>query len=307
MLTLEESRICVILTVFNEENTLADVMKRTRDVLKSAKIIVVDDGSTDASAKVAQECGADLVISHARNLGVGAALRAGMKAAISRNPDVIVKIDGDGQHLPEDIPKLIKPIADGEADLVIGTRFNSHVQMPFIKKAGNRIFTWLMKRLTGCSLTDAQSGFRAMSGKVAKTLLPRTGTYTYTQEMIIHATKHKLKITEVPIASKERKYGNSRVVKNPLTYGFRVVLILIRTFRDYNPLLTFGIVGIAMLLSSVAIYCYLFFEWLIFARPIAESPTSLLVATTVLLASIQLLMFAFLADMIRGFREKEET
>ena len=118
---------------------------------------------------------------------------------------------------------------------------------------------------------------------------------------------NKLKITEVPINSIERKYGSSRVVKNPITYGFRVMLILIRTFRDYNPLLTFGIVGITMLLSSAAIYSYLFLEWLIFARPIAESPTSFLTATTILLVSIQILMFAFLADMIRGFREREEV
>lgn len=306
-MTLEESKICVILTVFNEENTIADVIKRTKEVLNNAEIIVVDDGSTDASAKVARENGANFIISHRRNLGVGAALRTGMRAAISRNPDVIVKLDGDGQHLPEEIPKLIKPILSGEANLVIGTRFNADVQMPFIKKVGNRIITWLMKRLTGCSLTDTQSGFRAMSGKVAKMLLPTTGTYTYTQEMIIHATKNKLKITEVPINSIERKYGSSRVVKNPITYGFRVMLILIRTFRDYNPLLTFGIVGITMLLSSAAIYSYLFLEWLIFARPIAESPTSFLTATTILLVSIQILMFAFLADMIRGFREREEV
>lgn len=305
-MALKESKICVILTVFNEENTIGDVIKRTKDVLNNAEIIVVDDGSTDVSAKVACESGANFVISHRRNLGVGAALRTGMRAAISRNPDVIVKLDGDGQHLPEEIPKLIKPILDGDADLVVGTRFISGLKMPLVKKIGNKIITWLMKRLTGCSLTDTQCGFRAWSGKVAKMLIPTTGTYTYTQEMIVHAAKNKLKVKEVPINSIERKYGSSRVIGNPFSYGFRVMLILIRTFRDYNPLLTFGIVGLSLLLGSVAIYLYLFAEWLFFHMPIAESPTSFLVATTILLISIQILMFAFLADMLRGFKEKEE-
>lgn len=301
------NKIYVILTVFNEENTIGDVIKRTKKVLNNAEIIVVDDGSTDASAKVARENGANIVLSHRRNLGVGTALKTGMRAAISRGPDVIVKIDGDGQHLPEEIPKLIQPILDGEADLVVGTRFLSKLQMPLIKKIGNRIITWLVKRLTGYSLTDTQSGFRAMSGTVAKILLPTTGSYTYTQEMMIHAAKNKLRVMEVPIKSPERKYGTSRVVKNPIVYGFRIVLILIRTLRDYHPLLTFGIVGLTMFISSTFIFLYLFIQWLMSGRAIAESPTSLLIAITMLLVSIQILMFAFLADMIKGFREKEEV
>ena len=306
--TLKSSRICAIITALNEEKTIGDIVKRTKKVLDDGEIIVVDDGSTDSTAKIAQESGATTVISHRRNLGVGAALRTGIRAALSSNPnpDIIVKMDGDGQHLPEDIPKLVQPILDGEADLVLGTRFTQEIQMPFIKKIGNKMITWLMKKLTGYPLTDTQSGFRAMRGTVAKTLLPVTGTYTYTQEMIIHAAKNKLKVMEVPITYKERKHGKSRVVRNPITYGFRIILILIRTFRDYNPLLTFGLSGVLLIGSALLIYLRLLWDLLMLGYPITESPTSLLIATTLLISGFQVLMFALLADMIGGMKKKSE-
>lgn len=306
--SLKSSRVCAIITALNEEKTIGDIVKRTKKVLGDGEIIVVDDGSTDSTVKIAKESGATTVISHWRNLGVGTALRTGIRAALSSNPnpDIIVKLDGDGQHLPEDIPKLVQPILDGEADLVLGTRFTEKIQMPFIKKIGNKIITWLIKKLTGYPLTDTQSGFRAMRGTVAKIILPVNGTYTYTQEMIIHAAKNKLKVREVPITCKERRHGKSRVVKNPITYGFRIVFILIRTFRDYNPLLTFGLFGVLLAGLGLLVYLHLFWDLLMFGIPIAASPTSFLIAITLLISGFQALMFALLADMIGGMKKKSE-
>ena len=302
----KSNRICLIITAYNEEKTIGDVVKGTKKVLgNKGKIIVVDDGSVDSTAKIARESGATKVISHRRNLGVGAALRTGMSAALSSTPDIIVKIDGDGQHLPEEIPKLVQPILNGEADVVLGARFAQKVQMPLTKKIGNKIVTWIMRRLTGYSLTDTQSGFRAIRGTIAKLLIPCTGTYTYTQEMLIHAAKNGLKVKEVPIIFKERKYGKSRVVRNPFIYGFRIILILIRTFRDYNPLLTFGMFGVLLLGCSLLIYLHLFWQWLTLGKAFTASPTSFQIATTLLISSIQILMFALLADMIREMKEKK--
>lgn len=306
--TLKSSRVCAIITAFNEEKTIGDIVKRTKKVLGDGEIIVVDDGSTDSTAKIAQESGATTVISHWRNLGVGDALRTGMHAALSSNPNpgIIVRLDGDGQHLPEDIPKLVQPILDGRADLVLGTRFTQKIQMPLIKRIGNKIITWLMKKLTGYPLTDTQSGFRAMRGTVAKILLPVNGMYTYAQEMIVHAAKNKLKVMEVPITCKERRHGKSRVVRNPLIYGFRIILILIRTFRDYNPLLTFGIFGVLLIVFALLIYFQLLWNLLVFGKAIAGSPTSVLVATTLLISGFQISMFALLADMMRVMKRESK-
>ncbi|MFX1536074.1 MAG: glycosyltransferase family 2 protein [Promethearchaeota archaeon] len=298
--------IAVIITALNEERTIGGIVEKTKSVLGNDNIIiVVDDGSHDSTAKIAREKGATFVISHEKNRGVGAAFKTGVLQALSSNADIIVKMDGDGQHLPEEIPKLIQPILDDEADVVLGTRFSQKIQMPLTKKIGNRIVTWLMRKSTGYTLTDTQTGFRAIRGTKAQLLLPSAGVFTYCQEMIIHAAKNGIKIVEVPITVKERKHGKSRVVRNPIAYGFKVILILLRTFRDYSPLLTFGVFGIVLLGFSFFLYLHLFYDWVVQGISFTSNPITFQIATILLVSSIQILLFAFLADMIKGLKAKE--
>lgn len=299
------NKICVIITAFNEENTIEEVVTKTKNVLGDVEIIVIDDGSTDSTAQVARDSDVTAVISHERNQGVGVALKTGIIASLSLNPDIIVKIDGDGQHLPEDIPKLIQPILEDKADLVLGNRFSQAMAMPFYKKMGNRFFTWLTNKMTGYNLTDTQTGFRAIKGSKASVLIPMTGMFTYAQEMIIHASKNGIRVVEVPITSLKRRYGGSRIVRNPVDYGLRVLLILIRTFTNYNPLLIFGVPGIFAITGSLVIYFYLFWEWITLGKAIIFSPTTLMIATVLFISGVQILMFALLADMIKGLIKNE--
>src|SRR3989344_6359232 len=178
-------KLVVIIPAYNEERTIGDVVKSITEVngrISKTEILVVNDGSTDNTEKIALENGA-IVVNHLSNKGVGMAFRTGIENALKRKADVIVNVDADGQFNPLDVPKLISPILDNKADFVTATRFkngNLIGSMPFIKKIGNRMFTSLTSFLVGQRFTDTQCGFRAYSREAALRL-NLYGKFTYTQ------------------------------------------------------------------------------------------------------------------------------
>ena len=150
-------RVVVIIPALNEAEKIGDVIRIVKDLYSDpsdcgfrVKVVVVDDGSTDKTAEVATEAGADRIVSHPRNLGLGAATRSGIIEARNLHADVALKLDADLQHDPADIAKVVQPIIDKQADIVYGSRFAGEVRykMPFIRRTGNRFFTWLMRYLT---------------------------------------------------------------------------------------------------------------------------------------------------------------
>ena len=238
--TLEDAKakIVVMIPALNEEKTIADVISRIAKVFGENsyryEIVVIDDGSTDKTSRIAREAGGD-VVEHFWNRGLAEVMKTGLGEALRRNADVVVNIDADGQYRPEEIPRLIGPILDGKADMVLGSRFTGNIEyMPLIKWLGNRFFTWLLVMVTGFPFTDTQTGFRALTHDAARRIVIHS-RYTYTQEMLIHATEAGLRIIEVPIRFGKRKHGNSRLIFNPLSYGLRVLPIIFHAFRDYHP------------------------------------------------------------------------
>jgi len=193
------------------------------------KVVVINDFSSDETPLIAQYLGAT-VLNHSRNMGVGAAMQTGINYSKATKPDIVVTLDGDGQHRPEDIPRVIQPILSGEADLVLGSRFlRGTPDMPMIKLFGNKLFVYLIRFLTGARLTDTQTGFRALNLKALANLDLRAN-YTYVQEMIIDLHAKGFRIVEVPITALPRKHGCSKVALNIFKYTIRALSIIIYAY-----------------------------------------------------------------------------
>jgi len=164
-------------------------------------VVVVDDGSTDGTAAIAREHGA-LVVRHLVNRGAGAAVATGIHRALDLGADAIVTVDADGQHRGEDIPALVRPVLDGEADVVIGSRFLGGIDdMPLVKRVGNHGLNALTRLLYGVPLTDSQSGFRALGRRAAEMFELRVDRYGFCSEMVGEAARNRLRLVEVPIRS----------------------------------------------------------------------------------------------------------
>ncbi len=247
------AKLVVMIPAYNEAGTIAEVIAavpRKISGVEKVEVLVVDDGSTDATAETARRAGADKVISHNRNLGLGVAFRTGIENALRMGADMIVNIDADMQFNPADIPAVIAPVLSGRADVCTCSRFLDKAlepEMPWIKKFGNRLFTSLINMLTGQKFTDTQCGFRAYS-REAMLRLSLFGRFTYTQEALLNLANKGFRIEEVACRVKGERKGKSRVVRHWYSYGIKALLIIIRAIRDYHPLKFFGGIGMALLL-----------------------------------------------------------
>ncbi len=216
--------ITALIPAYNEGGSIGNVVRKVGDQVD--KVVVINDFSSDETQLIAQYLGAT-VLNHSRNMGVGAAMQTGINYSKATKPDIVVTLDGDGQHKPEDIPRIIQPILSGDADLVLGSRFlKGTPDMPVIKFLGNKFFAYLIRFLTGIKLTDTQTGFRALNLK-ALADLDLKANYTYVQEMIIDLYSKGFRIVEVPIAVLPRKYGSSKVALNIFKYTIRALSIII--------------------------------------------------------------------------------
>lgn len=250
--TRDDLHLVVLIFALNEEPTVANLIRRVpRKMPRVGRVdvIVIDDGSTDRTAVLAREAGAK-VVSHGRNLGVGAALATGIDAGLRAGADVIVHLDGDGQFNPEDIPTLIKPILEQGYGFATTTRFSKPElvpKMPIINRLGNRAVAWCVRWvLWGTHFTDVLCGFRAYSRETALRLM-LFSRFTYTQETLIDAAAKGIRIAEVPLVVRGvREFGKSRMTANVLWYGVQVGAILLRAMRDVRPLLFFGLIAAAL-------------------------------------------------------------
>ncbi|TET65360.1 glycosyltransferase family 2 protein [Candidatus Bathyarchaeota archaeon] len=217
-----------LIPAFNEEKSIVNIIKETKKYVD--RVVVVDDSSTDRTGKLARDSGAT-VLQHSENQGVGAAMITGIIYAKKLKPDIVVILDADGQHRPKDIPRLMQPIIEGKAGLVLGSRFlqRSPDNMSAIKKYGNRFLTFMINVLVGTRLTDAQTGFRAFSRKALLALSLRS-KFTYTQEMLLILCLKGYRCFEIPIQVNSRKYGNSKVASNIVGYALRSLIIIFSTY-----------------------------------------------------------------------------
>jgi len=293
----QSGMIIITIPAYNEEDSLAEVINDIKTVMDKEdaeyKVLVVDDGSKDKTAQIAEISGA-VVYSHPHNLGLAEAFRTEMDQCLKLGADIIVHTDADGQYQAKEIPLLIKEVQNGY-DLVLGSRFAGKIeQMPWLKKFGNRAFSKAISKIIKYKVTDCQTGFRAFTKDVAKNIKITSG-HTYTQEQIIRAVRQKYKIKEIPIFFAKRKSGESRLMKNPFEYAIRAWINILRIHRDYNPLKFFGSIGLVSLIAGLVLGFWLLYLFFTTGNIGGRYPTSILTALLVL-SGIQIILFGFFAD-----------
>ena len=220
----------ILMPAFEEEENIGKVVPRIPKTIAGAPAVtlVIDDGSGDDTAKVAAEAGA-IVVRNPFNRGGGAALRLGYDAAVVLKPKVVVTMDADGQHQPEEIEQLVAPIMEGKADIIVGSRvLGTREKDSLVRWAGIHIFNGVINLLMGANITDCSSGFRAFRLEAIRGLNLVQDQY-HTAELIIVAAKAGLVIKEEPIHISKRLSGTSKKGAN-LFYGFRFLRTVIKTW-----------------------------------------------------------------------------
>ena len=298
------TEITAILPAYNEEVSIGSVVLQTKKY--ADRIIVVDDGSSDRTAEVAEMAGAE-VIRHPQNRGKGAALKTGFEAL--NGTGVVVTIDTDGQHDPADIPRLVAPILQGEADMVNGSRYlnGNKKDTPMYRRVGQKVLDTATNFDAGLSVTDSQSGFRAFSGRAKDVFRFHQNGLAIESEMLADAAAAGLRITEVEIGVRYDVDGSS---EHPVTHGVRVLLKVLHDMELRRPLYYFTAPG--LLLAGTGILMGL--EFLrIFAHggSLQYAPTLLMVLLTlvgsfmaltgIILHSISRILFECKSEL---FREK---
>jgi hypothetical protein len=226
----EGKRIVVVSPAYNEAGNVGEVIRALPEEVEGYRVvpIVVDDGSEDRTAEEAREAGA-LVARLPVRRGGGLALRVGYDLALRLGADIVVSIDADGQHLPEELPTLVKPIVSGEADHVNGSRMLGYYEGgPLIRNIGVHFFSWLVTVLTGQRITDVSSGYRATRADVLRRLVLEQDQF-WTSEVTIEALRQRARIVEVPVTFLTRRGGVSKKPRS-LRYGWSFLKAIAKTW-----------------------------------------------------------------------------
>ena len=306
-------KITILIPALNEERTIVKVIKQIPKKILGLKtqILVIDDGSTDNTAKLAKRAGAS-VISHSKNRGVGKAFQTGLEKTIKLKTDIMVNIDADNQFNPNDIYKLILPIVKHKADFVSADRFTdkkNHQRkkprnMPTVKYFGNLIMASLISFLAKQKFNDVSCGFRAYNKK-ALSSLNLMGEFTYTQESFLDLAIKGLQIKTIPIEVVYFPNRKSRITHNLLYYIYKTLKIIIRSFRDYKPMLFFIYLSTVPALISLFSGIFLAHYYLTTGQ---FTPYKSLGFVFIYFSTITfiLLLTGFLADMFIRLRMNQE-
>jgi glycosyltransferase involved in cell wall biosynthesis len=254
--------LLVAIPCLNEQSTIGELIKsipKRFQGVSNFEILVIDDGSADATKEIAISCGAK-VISHRSNRGLGASFRTASEYALASKFDLMVVIDGDLQFNPRQIIDLIRPVIEKRTDVTIGSRFSNKsevLHLSKMKKLGNSSVTKVINRLIHAQYTDVSSGFRCFS-REALLRINTNFEYNFSQEILLEIAYHKLDVIEIPVSVVYFKNRESRVVANLWKYGFRVTKIIARTYRDQYPLRFFWFLASLSFIPAV-IFGALFF------------------------------------------------
>ncbi|MFQ5621715.1 MAG: glycosyltransferase family 2 protein [Candidatus Nanoarchaeia archaeon] len=242
--------IVACIPAYNKEETIAKVVIQTQRYVD--RVFVCDDGSTDFTAEIAKRVGAT-VIEHEKNMGKGAALRSLFRASMELNPDVVVTLDADLQHDPQEIPKILQPILNQEASMVIGSRSLNKERTPLYRRFGNCVLDKLTNMGSGRNASDTQSGFRAYSREALTKIKISDDGIGVDSQILMDASRKNLSIAEVPITT---IYGKNTSTFNPVRHGLSV-LISIGKFVFFRKPLYIGIPGLIILSVGGGLFGYL--------------------------------------------------
>ena len=240
-------KIIIGIPAYNEEKNIGKIISKISKI--ADKIIVCNDNSSDATKEIAEQMGA-IVVSHERNMGYGAAIRTIFLKARELDGDVLVTMDGDGQHRIEDLNLIIKPIQEKQSDIVIGSRFLEKEQknIPAYRKAGIKAITKLANMSLENPITDSQSGFRGYSKQAIEQINPSENGMGISNEILIKANKLKMKILEVPI---KVLYEGDTSTHNPISHGASVTLSTLKFISIEHPLKFYGLPGTIFLAIGI--------------------------------------------------------
>ena len=247
---MDRPEVSIIIPVNNEEQTVGGIIKKIKALYPEFEIIVINDGSTDQTGSVAKDAGA-IVYSHPYNIGNGAAIKSGIRIA---SGEILVFMDGDGQHNPEDIKRLIKWLPD--YDMVVGARPKGH-QASWIRALGNRVFNWLASYVSKFTVEDLTSGFRAIKSGVAHNLLyllPNTYSYPTTLTLGVLRNGKSVKYTSIEIQGRQKGKSKIRVFRD----GIRFFMIITKICGLYSPLRIFLPVSFVIFCLGLGHYLYTF-------------------------------------------------
>jgi len=291
-------KLIIQIPCFNEAGSLPETLKRLPRQLNgfdSVEYLVIDDGSTDATLEVAREYGVDHIVRLIKHSGLARAYRNGLDASLRLGADVILNTDADNQYNAEDIPKILEPILNGTAELVIGDR--GVRTQPNFSPLKRRLQTWgshIVSRAAGLDIPDATSGFRAMTREAAL----RTNilsNYSYTLETLIQAGNQQLAIAYVPIRTNPTM-RTSRLIRSVSHYLLHSTVTIMRSYTMYRPLRVFSIIGtVLMILGLIPLVRFMIFY---FQGLGAGNVQSLILGAILVIVGFQTFLIGLVADLI---------
>jgi glycosyltransferase involved in cell wall biosynthesis len=307
-------KLIIISICHNEANTVGELLNRIPEKITGITHVekwIIDDGSTDNTAELAVKHGSNIVRDGAQKR-LAFRFREAIDIALARNADVMVNIDGDLQFNPEDIPKLVAPIVNNEADFVAADRFSDSTSgkfrrpknMPLGKYLGNRLGARVVSRLSKHDFHDVTCGFRAYNRK-ALFALNTDGIHTYTQESFQILAMKRIRIMSVPVEVKYYPERKSRVVKNIIHYTAISSVNILRSYRDFAPLRFFGRLGLIPFTLGFISLVFFLFHWIVTGHP---SPYKFAGFAGVYLITLGIIFWALglVADMLSRMLNNQE-
>jgi len=275
----KQVKIVAGMPAYNEGKYIGTMVLDTRQYVD--EVFIVDDGSTDDTAKIAGLAGAE-VVRHTQNRGYGAAILSIFEEARKRNPDILIIIDADSQHHPREIPNIIQPILNG-CDIVIGSRDKQAGQIPLYRRFGQKVISGSVNILSKNHLADSECGFRAFSRKAIFALDLKENGMAISAETVAEAARHDLKIVQVPVSV---TYNKDSSTLNPVTHGLGVITRILVMISEGRPLFFFGLAGIIMMLLGLVAG---FFTLRLYSQSgVVSTPWSLISVFLIILGAISL-------------------
>jgi len=297
-----EVRLVIQIPCFNEAETLpATLADLPRFVSGFDEVlwVVIDDGSSDRTAEVAEAHGVDAVVKLTQNKGLAVAFQVGLDTALQLGADVIVNTDADNQYCAASIPDLVEPITQGDADLVIGTRdITNHEEFSTLKKYLQKMGSWVVRQASATEVSDVTSGFRAYT-KEAALQVNVVSQFTYTLETLIQAGRSDLAVVDIPI-SVNPTTRPSRLFRSKRQYVRRSAGTISRVYAMHQPLRVFNIPAAVFAVAGMVLFGR--FGWFYLTAGGEGHIQSLIVGAVCLLVAIQMLMLGLLADLLRSNR-----
>jgi glycosyltransferase involved in cell wall biosynthesis len=301
-------KLIIQIPCYNEEATLSQTIRDLPHALPGIdeiEVLVVDDGCTDCTVQVAQELGVHHIVHLKQNRGLASAFSAGMDAALQAGADIIVNTDADNQYRGEDIAKLIQPIVEGRADIVVGDRGIAAVEhFSPVKRLLQRLGSWIVGHAAGIPIPDAVSGFRAFTREAALRLTI-LDDYTYTLETLIQAGARQMTVVYVPIRTNPQTRP-SRLIQNILSFLALSAMAIVRFYTMYRPLQVFLAIGAILITGGVALGLRFVYFYL---QGVGEGKVqSLILAAILAIVGFQTCLVGLIADLVRLNRKMlEET